>query len=89
MTGTTWGRWGRHGDDGEGGEDGEDTNIMTNMLAAIYNILYVCVCVHACACVYVHVHMYGDTPPSPRPPTTHLLPPQSCREAKSPKFNNS
>ena len=77
MTGTMWGwqRW--HGDDGD---DGEDTSIMINMLVAICNFLHVCMC--------MCVHMCGDTPNVTRTPT-HLPPPQSCREPKTPKFNNS
>ena len=46
---------------------------------------FVCVCV--CACMCICVHMCGDTPP--RSPTTHLPPPQSCREPKTSKFNKS
>ena len=53
---------------------------------------YTCVC--ACACVCVCVRACGDTPPCPQippdtPPPTHLPPPQSCREPKTPNFNNS
>ena len=43
-----------------------------------------CVCVYVCAC--------GDTPHAPRypqTPPTHLPPPQSRREPKTPNFNNS
>ena len=43
--------------------------------------------VHVCACV--HVHVCGGHPPTtphPYPPTPT---PQSCREPKTPKFNNS
>ena len=72
MTGTTWGRQGRHGDDREDGEDGEDTSVMINMLAAIYNILYVCLCVcmhvRVCACI---AHVLGQ---SPIPQTPHHPP---------------
>ena len=52
--------------------------------------LYMCVCV--CMCVHMHVHVCGDTPHAPRchqTPTTHLPPPQSRREPKTPNFNNS
>ena len=35
------------------------------------------------------MHVHGNTPHAPRPPPTHLLPPQSCREPKTPKFNKS
>ena len=65
MTGTTWGRRRRHGDDGE---DGEDTSIMINMLAAICNILHVCVCV--CVLVHACTHVWGHSQtPDPPPPT--------------------
>ena len=37
----------------------------------------------------VHVHVYGDTPHASRCPPTHLPPPQSRREPKTPKFNKS
>ena len=52
---------------------------------------YTCVCVHvrACACMCVcggHPPMPPDTP---RCPPTHLPPPQSRRETKTPNFNNS
>ena len=43
----------------------------------------------ACACVHVHVHMSRDTPHAPRCPPTHLPPPQSRREPKSPKVYKS
>ena len=43
--------------------------------------VYMCMCVHVCAC--------GDTPHAPRHPSTHLPPPQSCREPKMAKFNKS
>ena len=42
--------------------------------------MYTCACVHVCTC--------GDTP-MPPDTHTHLLPPQSCREPKTPKFNKS
>ena len=43
----------------------------------------------ACACIHMHVHMSRDTPHAPRCPPTHLLPPQSRREPKSPKVYKS
>ena len=43
----------------------------------------------ACACVHVHVHMSRDTLHAPRCPPTHLPPPQSRREPKSPKVYKS
>ena len=45
-------------------------------------------CIHLCACVCMHV----GTPPYPQmpPDTPHPpVPPQSCREQKTPKFNKS
>ena len=47
--------------------------------------MYKCVFVHvrACACVW------GHPPHAPRYPPTHLPPPQSRREPKTPKFNKS
>ena len=65
-------------------------NMDASMSAAIcnfYTCINVCVCmcvhVHACACVWGH-------PPCPQmPPPTHLPPPQSRRESKTPKFNKS
>ena len=52
---------------------------------------YTCVCVHvrACACVCVHVGTPPMPPDTPRHPPTHLPPPQSRREPKTPNFNNS
>ena len=38
--------------------------------------------------MHVQVHVCGDTPYPPDAPT-HLPPPQSYRELKTPKFNNS
>ena len=43
---------------------------------------------YTCPCMCVHVHMCGDTLPCPQTPP-HLLPPQSHREPKTPKFNKS
>ena len=67
-------------------------NMDASMSAAICNF-YTCinvrVCVCACACVRMHVHVCGDTPHAPRCPPTHLPPPQSRREPKTPKFNKS
>ena len=64
-------------------------NMDASMSVAICNF-YTCIHVHACVCV--HVHACGDTPmppDAPRHPPTHLPPPQSCREPKTPNFNNS
>ena len=78
MMGMTWGRRGRHHyhDKHAGGH--------------LQFFMCVCVCacvhVHACACVCTCV---GTPLPSHRPPTTHLPPPKSCREPKTPKFNKS
>ena len=63
-------------------------NMDASMLAAICNFytcinVRVCMCVHACACVW------GHPPHAPRCPPTHLPPPQSRREPKTPKFNKS
>ena len=43
---------------------------------------------HLCVCVHMHVHVCVGypQPPPPHPPTPN---PQSCREPKTPKFNNS
>ena len=61
-------------------------NMDASMLAAICNSIHVCVCMcvhaHVCACVWGHPH-------APRYPPTHLPPPQSRREPKTPNFNNS
>ena len=64
-------------------------NMDASMSVAIcnfYSCINVCVCmcvhVHACACVWGHPPMPPDAP-------THLPPPQSCREPKTPKFNKS
>ena len=64
-------------------------NMDSSMSVAICNFytcinVRVCVCmhVHACACVWGH-------PPCPQMPPTHLPPPQSHREPKTPKFNKS
>ena len=43
---------------------------------------------HVCVCVHMHVRARGDTPMPPDAPT-HLPPPQSHREPKTPKFNKS
>ena len=47
---------------------------------------------YTCVCMHVHVHTCMNTPHAPRcpqTPATHLLPPQSRREPKTPKFNKS
>ena len=75
-------------------------NMDASMSAAICNFytcinVRVCMCmhVHACACVHVHacacMCVWGGHPPYPQMPPTHLPPPQSHREPKTPKFNKS
>ena len=44
---------------------------------------------YTCGCVHVHVCMCVGTPPCPQITSTHLPPPQSCREPKTPKSNKS
>ena len=54
-----------------------------------YHVYLTCMCVWVHACMHVHVHMcVGHHPitPHPHPPTPY---PQSHREPKTPKFNNS
>ena len=65
-------------------------NMDASMLVAICNFytcihVHTCMCICACVCVYMHV----GHPPCPQTPPTHLPPPQSCREPKTPKFNRS
>ena len=55
-------------------------------LQFLYMYKCVCVHVHACACMCMCV---GTPPHAPRCPPTHLPPPQSRREPKTPKFNKS
>ena len=74
--GKTWGWWGR-----QGRHQDHDKHVGGHL----QYFTCVCACMCACACVCTCV----GTPPSPRPPTTHLPPPHSCREPKTPKFNNS
>ena len=52
---------------------------------------YTCVCVRVRACAYMCVHVGTPLmpPDTPRHPPIHLPPPQSCREPKTPNFNNS
>ena len=72
-------------------------NMDASMLAAIcnfYTCIHVraCMCVHACACMHMCVHACGDTTHAskmPQTPPTHLPPPQSHREPKTPKFSKS
>ena len=54
-------------------------------LQFLYMYKCACVHVHACTCMWMCV----GTPPCPQMPPTHLPPPQSCREPKTPKFNKS
>ena len=60
-------------------------NMDASMLVAICNF-YTCIHVHGC--MYMHVYMCGDTPHAPDTPHPPA-PPQSHRESKTPKFNNS
>ena len=67
-------------------------NMDASMMAAICNFytcinvrVCMCMCARACACVWGHAH----APRCPQTPPTHLPPPQSCREPKTPKFNKS
>ena len=64
-------------------------NMDDSMSVAICNFY---TCIHVCACMCMHAHtcacMWGH-PPCPQTPTTHLPPPQSHRELKTPKFNKS
>ena len=60
--------------------------------AAICMKLSCLLCMHVHACMHMHVHMCGAPSNHPHPhPTTPIQPPlpQSCRQPKSPKFNNS
>ena len=61
-------------------------NMDASMSAAICNFY---TCINVRVCMYVHVCVCGDTPHAPRCPSTHLPPPQSRREPKTPKFNKS
>ena len=57
-------------------------------LQFLYMYTCACMCVCVCACMCMHV----GTPLMPQmsqTPPTHLPPPQSCREPKTPNFNNS
>ena len=53
--------------------------------------MYTCVYVHvhACACMCMCEGTSLMPPDAPDTPPTHLPPPQSCREPKTPKFNKS
>ena len=57
-------------------------NMDASMSAAICNFY---TCIHVCVCICVHV----GTPPMPPDTPSHLPPPQSHREPKTPNFNNS
>ena len=61
-------------------------NMDASMLVAICNFY---TCVHACACMCMHVGTPPYAPRCPQTPPTHLPPPQSRREPKTPKFNKS
>ena len=64
-------------------------NMDASMSVAICNF-YTCINVCVCMCVHAHACACGGTPPhAPRFHPTHLPPPQSCREPKTPKFNKS
>ena len=60
-------------------------NMDASMLVAICNSINVCVCMCVCVGTPPHAPRYPQTPPPP----THLPPPQSRREPKTPNFNNS
>ena len=64
-------------------------NMDASMSTAICNF-YTCINVRVCMCVHVHACacVWGH-PPCPQMPPTHLPPPQSRREPKTPKFNKS
>ena len=75
-------------------------NMDASMLVAICNFytcihVHVCMRMHVCACACMHAHacvcmcMSVGHPHAPRHPPTHLPPPQSHREPKTPKFNKS
>ena len=76
MTGMTWGSQGRLG------RHHYHDKHFGGHLQFLY--MYVCACMHACACMCTCV---GAPPPlHPHPPSTT---PQSHREPKTPKFNES
>ena len=67
-------------------------NMDASMSAAICNFytcihMHVCVCVHVCVCACMWGHPLCPQMPPDTP--THLPPPQSRREPKTPNFNNS
>ena len=74
MTGTTWGWRGR-----QGRHHYHDKHVGSHLQF----FTCVCACMCACACVCMHVDMCGDTPMPPET-LTHLPPPQSHREPKTP-----
>ena len=53
-----------------------------------YHVYHAHMCMHVCVCVCACAHVCGVPPNHPHlhPPTPT---PQSCREAETPKFNNS
>ena len=62
-------------------------NMGASMSVAICNFY---ICIHVCVCMHMCVHVCRDTPHAHRclqTSPTHLSPPQSYREPKSPKFN--
>ena len=61
-------------------------NMDASMTAAICNFY---TCINVCVCMCVHVRVCGNTSPCSQMPPTHLPPPWSCREPKTPKFNKS
>ena len=56
-------------------------NMDASMGVAICNFY---ICIHVCACMC----MYVGTPTCPQTPPTHLSPPKSHREPKTPKFKS-
>ena len=58
-------------------------------LQFLYMYTCACMCVCVCTCMCMHVGTPCNGPRCPRHPSTHLPPPQSRRDPKTPNFNNS